>query len=339
MNSNLMVPSARSFSMYRFPQTRASSVAEILRGLRRPQKMLDPKLFYDARGSRLYEKITKTFDYYVTRTENEILRRHVTSIASVVGGDAVLIEPGSGNCKKVEYLLEALHPSLYVPIDISVGVLEAACSRLASRYEWLSCFGIAADLSQFVNLADLLPDQRRIVFFPGSTIGNYNPEEAVRFLRIIRRLVQLEGGVLIGVDNVKNTEVLEPAYNDGGGFTAAFNKNALVHINRIAGADFNPETFAHRAFFNSDQSRVEMHLVSRLAQTVKVGGEVFNFAAGETIHTENSYKYTRPAFRALAAEAGLNCVKTWHDERDYFTLYYFTCDPHTVMSENNTTDF
>lgn len=266
MNSNMLVPSAHSFSMYRFPQTRANRVAEILRGLRRPQKVIDPKLFYDAHGSQLYEKITRTFDYYVTRSENEILRRYVTSIAAAVGGEAVLIEPGSGNCKKIEYLLDALHPTLYVPIDISVEVLEAACSRLASRYEWLSCFGIASDFKQFGNLADLLPDRRRIVFFPGSTIGNYEPEVAVRFLRIARKLMRPDGGILIGVDNLKSVDVLERAYNDSAGFTAAFNKNALTHINRIAMSDFNPEKFEHRAYFNSDKSRIEMHLVSLFEQ-------------------------------------------------------------------------
>jgi L-histidine Nalpha-methyltransferase len=334
MNSKITVPRSRSFSFYRLPQPRADFVAEILAGLNKSQKTIDPKFFYDFHGSQLYEKITRTFDYYVTRAENEILRRYASAITNIVGTDAVIIEPGSGSCKKVEYLIEALHPSLYVPIDISVGMLETACSRLASRYDWLSCFGIAGDINQFGPIANLLPsEQRRVVFFPGSTIGNFEPERAGQLLQNLRKLVQLRGGLLIGVDNIKEPEILERAYNDGGGITAVFNKNVLIHINRIAHAEFSPATFEHRAYFNREHSRIEMHLVSRCDQIVKVAGEAISFKQGETIHTENSYKYSRAAFRALAAEAGLHCVKTWHDQHDYFTLYYFSCDPNTVINE------
>lgn len=334
MNSKVMASNPRSFSFYCLPQSRSHVVAEILQGLRQPQKMINPKFFYDARGSQLYEFITKTFDYYVTRTENEILRRYSPAIAATVGTDALIIEPGSGNCKKIEYLLEALRPSLYVPVDISVNTLEAACARLSARYDWLACFGIAADIEQFDEITELLPNKRRVVFFPGSTIGNLDPEKAMRLLRRLRKLVQLDGGVLIGVDNVKDAAVLERAYNDRGGFTAAFNKNVLFHINRTANANFSAAAFEHRAIFNAEKSRVEMHLVSLYEQNAKVAGETFHFREGETIHTESSYKYTRPVFNALAAEAGLHCVQTWHDERDYFSLYYFECDPRTVIGEN-----
>lgn len=334
MNIKMTAPRTRSFSFYRLPRASSNTTAEILHGLRLPQKTIDPKFFYDAHGSQLYEKITKTFDYYVTRAEEEILRRYMPAIAAAVGTDAVVIEPGAGSCRKIEYLLDGLRPSLYVPIDISATTLESACSRLMTRYEWLPCFGIGADFDQLDRIDDLLPKQRRIVFFPGSTIGNFEPENAARFLRRLRKLVQPDGGLLIGVDNVKDVDVLERAYDDRGGITAAFNKNMLNHINRIAPANFDTDAFEHRAVWNSEKSRIEMHLVSRADQVVEVADRTLHLKAGETLHTENSYKYTRASFRALAAEAGFQCAKIWHDQRDYFTLYYFQCDPHTLIGEH-----
>ncbi|HEY3698598.1 MAG TPA: L-histidine N(alpha)-methyltransferase [Spongiibacteraceae bacterium] len=339
MNSSIVLQRNQPFSFYRFPLARSNATAEILAGLRKPQKIIDPKFFYDQRGSQLYEKITQTSDYYVTRAENEILRRYAPAIAATVGIDAIVIEPGSGNCRKIEYLLPALRPRLYVPVDISETPLQSACARLHARYDWLECIGIAADYSQFDRIAELLPTARRVAFFPGSSIGNFCPEAAVNFLRRLRDLVDLEGGVLIGVDNVKDESILNRAYNDRPGVTAAFNKNVLRHINRLADADFVPEAFDHLAFFNRDKARIEMHLVSRVDQIVTIAGEAIKIAAGEKIHTENSYKYTRPSFIALATEAGLRCQQTWHDQQDYFTLYYLICDPDTVISEYDPSEY
>ncbi len=322
MKTTDILPRTREFDFYHIPQPRSDVFAEILSGLSAPQKTIDPKFFYDTRGSQLYEKITQTEDYYLTRAENEILRRSNLSIAALIGRRAAIVEPGAGNCSKIEYLLDALRPDVYVPVDVASVTLESACARLVENYLWLDCVGVVADFNQLDYVTELLPNRQKIAFFPGSTLGNMEPDVALLFLRRLRALVGREGGILIGLDNVKDEAVLNRAYNDSEGVTAAFNKNVLQRLNRIAGADFEPEYFSHRAFFNARESRIEMHLVSLHNQRVQIGEHVIALREGETIHTENSYKYTRESFCHLADQAGLQCVRTWHDQRDYFTLYY-----------------
>lgn len=314
------------YDFYHIPQPQNNLVAEIVHGLSQPKKTINPKFFYDLRGSMLYEKITQTDDYYLTRAETEILIKQRLSIAALVGRHTAIIEPGAGNCRKIEILMDELRPDVYVPMDVSSAVLDTACARLTENYLWLDCIGVVADFNQLEYIAELLPSRRKVAFFPGSTLGNLEPLSAIQFLEQLRSIVGAKGGILIGVDNVKDEAVLNRAYNDSQGITAAFNKNVLSRLNRIAGGNFHPENFSHYAFFNKNLSRIEMHLVSAVDQLVKIGGTTVSFTRGETIHTENSYKYSKASFTALAADAGLQCIKTWTDSQNRFTLYYLAED-------------
>ncbi len=312
----------KEYDFFTFSSQQDNPVRDVLSGLMQPQKRIDPRFFYDACGSALYEKITRTDDYYVTATENEILRSHALAIATIAPRHATIIEPGAGNCRKIEYLLGALRPDIYMPVDVSSAELESACARLAAKYVWLDCVGVMGDFHHIETIAELLPSRCRVVFFPGSTLGNMEPSAAVQFLIRLKRITGFEGSVLIGIDNVKDEEILNRAYNDRDGITVEFNKNILSSVNNAAGTNFDPENFEHRAFFNTQKSRIEMHLVSRCHQSVTLGEERIFIDRGETIHTENSYKYTETAFRALASKAGLRCTHAWKDQRNYFTLYH-----------------
>lgn len=312
----------KEYDFFTFSEHKNNIEQEVLSSLSLPQKKLDPKFFYNDRGSHLYEEITKTTDYYPTATENEILRTHALAIAAVAPRKATVIEPGAGSCRKIEYLLGALRPDVYMPIDVSSTALEAACARLAAKYVWLDCVGVVGDFNHIESIAELLPKRRSLVFFPGSTIGNMEPSAAVQFLSKLRKIIGNDGGILIGADTVKDEKVLNLAYNDRQGITAEFNKNILLSLNESIGTEFSPENFEHRAFFNKYQSRIEMHLESKYNQMVWVAGEPIFFERGETIHTENSYKYTEELFCKVAAKAGLRCANTWTDQRRYFSLYY-----------------
>lgn len=301
---------------------RASFLADVLDGLARPQKTIPPKYFYDAVGARLFEAICETPEYYPTRTEIAILAENAPAIARLVGPRAQLVEYGSGNARKVRLLLDAFDdPVAYMPVDISGDHLHAEAQRLALDYPALEVAAVVADITRPFPL----PAPRRLPgallgLFMGSSIGNFAPEEARAFLTGAARLLR-GGQLLIGVDLKKDGDVLHAAYNDAAGVTADFNLNLLDRINRELGGDFDREAFAHRAFYNARLGRIEMHLVSLSDQAVRIGGQRFVFANGETIHTENSYKYTIVEFQALAGRTGWLPVEVWTDPERRFSVY------------------
>ena len=297
---------------------------DVLAGLSRPQKRLPSKYFYDAAGSRLFDHITELDEYYPTRTELAIVRAHAGAMVARWGPQCLLIELGAGSLMKVRLLLGQLdRPAGYVPVDMSGEHLRAAARELATDYPDLRVYPVVADFTRPFE-APPVQAARRVVYFPGSTIGNFDPPEADALLDRIARLVGPGGGLLLGIDLRKEYAVLETAYNDAQGVTAAFNRNLLVRINRELGADFDPATFRHRAFYNHERSRIEMHLVSVDDQRVRIGDATFSFRAGESIHTENSYKYEPSEFARRAADCGLRADETWTDENGYFAVLYLT---------------
>lgn len=308
-------------------------LAEVLEGLRARPRRLPPKLFYDARGSELFERITRLPEYYLTRAELEIMNAHAGEMAQRIGARAALIEFGSGASEKTPLLLERLErPTAYVPIDISRDALLASARRIARRFGGLRVLPVHADFDQAVTLPALpAATRRRLVYFPGSTIGNFAPARARAFLARTAELArgQIEpGALLIGFDLRKDPDVLLRAYDDAAGVTAAFNRNALAHIDRLLGADFDPDRFAHVVRWNEEAGRVEMHLEALEAMTVHVGGEAIRFERGDRIWTESSYKYTPEGFDALAVAAGYRPAAHWFDAGHLFCVaLYVLTDP------------
>lgn len=302
-------------------------LSDVLHGLSAPRKSLAPKYFYDAVGSSLFDAICNLDEYYPTRTETALLRANAAGIAEHLGRRAALIEFGSGMSHKSELLIEAARPAVYVPIDISRDALRRATTRLAPMFGDLRMVAVCADYSRSLVLPDLRAyrPERRTIFFPGSTIGNFDPEESVAFLANAARIAGAGGGLLIGVDLRKDKAVLDAAYDDPQGVTAAFNLNLLARINRELGANFDIRSFRHRAEYVPALGRIEMHLESLCEQQVSIAGRSIEFRRGETIHTENSYKYTVPDFQALAARAGFSARASWVDERRYFSIHYMQC--------------
>ena len=300
-------------------------LGDVLDGLARPQKAIPPKYFYDAEGSRLFDAICALDEYYPTRTEIGILSRHAPEIAEAIGPGAVLVEFGAGSAVKVRHILDAARDlRAFVPIDISGEHLIAASRALAADYPGLAVLPVVADFTGPLALDGLVPAGRRVGFFPGSTIGNFDPPEAGALLGRFAAALGNGAGLVIGVDLEKPVPVLEAAYDDAAGVTAAFNLNLLGRMNRELGADFDPSAFAHRAVWNEDTRAVEMHLVARFAQRVTIAGRAFDFAAGETIHTESSYKYTVPRFRRIAEAAGWRADRLWTDPDRLFSLHHLT---------------
>ncbi len=295
----------------------------LLEGLFKTPKSIPAKFFYDETGSALFESITALGEYYPTRTELAILTGNVGEIAELIGRDAELVEFGAGSLRKVRILLGALKsPRAYLPIDISGEYLTDVAAILRADYPGLRVRPVIADFTRAVALGPLTPGARhRAGFFPGSTIGNLGRSEAVAFLRQARQTLN-GGGLLIGVDLVKDPAILHAAYNDSEGVTEAFNKNLLVRANREADADFDLGRFAHYACYNPLRQRIEMYLVSLEAQRVRVAGRVAHFAEGEAIHTEDSHKYTLDGFRALAAEAGYVQRRVWTDPARLFSVQW-----------------
>ena len=293
-----------------------------LRGLGETPKTLPCQYLYDAQGSVLFEQITDIPEYYPTRTEIGILTDCVDEIVAKTPSGSVLIEFGSGSSRKTEILLDAFDKlAAYVPIDVSASALVDAKARLATRFPALRVHPVVGDFRAEPSLPDDLAGRPHIGFFPGSTIGNFQPAEAVDLLATMRGTLGSGARLIIGVDLRKDLATLLPAYDDAAGVTAAFNKNLLVRANRELGADFDVENFAHEAIFNDAESRIEMHLVSRQAQIVSLLGQRFAFRPGETIHTESSHKYTVAAFRRLAASAGWSARRVWTDERRLFSVH------------------
>ena len=297
---------------------------EVIAGLRSTPKSLPSKFFYDARGSQLFDAITELDVYYPTRTEVEIMATYAREMAERIGPRALLVEFGSGSSLKTHILLDHLiDPVACVPIDISREHLLNAARELQASYPAIEILPVCADYTGAYDLPQPETSPEQVVaYYPGSTIGNFNLDEAEAFLQHIAHLVGPGGGLLIGVDLRKDECVLHAAYNDPEGVTAAFNLNLLARINRELEGTFDLDAFAHDAFFNDEASRIEMHLVSRWAQDVEVGGERFSFEPGETIRTEYSYKYTLDAFAALAARAGFRVTDVWTDDRDWFSVQF-----------------
>ena len=296
--------------------------ADIIQGLSASEPYILPKYFYDEAGSRLFEEICATEEYYPTRAEVSIIRDNIDDIVDVLGRDCLLIEPGSGDSYKVRLLLDALRPIAYLPIDISKRYLQDEAQKLAAEFTWLNVHAICADFTGKLELPYHVTSTSKVAFFPGSTIGNFIPEQAVVVLDEIREMVGADGGLLIGVDLQKEPAILNAAYNDKKGFTEQFNKNLLSRINRELAADFKLEQFKHLAFFNEEKHRIEMHLVSLQQQVVHINEHVFQFNKGQSIVTEYSHKYTPDHFEKLAKKAGFQRVKTWIDDNHLFSVHY-----------------
>ena len=307
-------------------------LAEVISGLSKPQKTLPCKYFYDAKGSQLFEAICDTPEYYVTRTECHIYERYAKEMSALMGDKVLLLEPGAGSIKKVGLLLDKLNaPAGFIPMDISEEILQFSSKTLSERFPAISISPIVIDFlnkQQIHNIFSTLPAKpsvnKRVIFFPGSTIGNFDPEDAVTFLKQFADNLQSGDGLLIGVDLVKDSAILEAAYDDADGITAAFNTNLLHRIDRELDANIYSSSFNHRAIFNRDKSRIEMHLVSDDQQLVHIADNEFLFEQGETIHTENSYKYTVDSFSELAKRAGFLLDKVWTDDDNLFSVNYFS---------------
>jgi dimethylhistidine N-methyltransferase len=308
------------------PVSDSCLVRDALRGLGRSPKELPCKYFYDAEGSRLFDEITRLPEYYPTRCELAILQRHAAAMARVVGPDCSLIEYGSGSSVKTRLLLDQLdRPAAYIPVDISEEHLHETAKRLMQHYPGLMVRPLVADFTRSFSLPEL-PGKRRVVYFSGSTIGNFCPGEARGLLANIAQLVGRDGGLLLGVDLKKDASILHAAYNDARGVTAAFNRNLLVRLNREAGADFDPASFSHYAFYEPQHGRIEMHLISLRKQTVHLAGVPICFDRGESIRTELSYKYGPDDFAALARRAGLTVEATWTDDDELFSVHYLRAE-------------
>jgi dimethylhistidine N-methyltransferase len=294
----------------------------VIAGLSDTPKWLSAKYFYDAAGSELFEEITRLPEYYPTRTELSIVERCASEIAGYIPLSAALVEFGAGSSKKARIVIDAA-PQLaaYVPVDISAEFLAQEAAAVRRDVPWLAVLPIAADFTRDFDLPPQIRSRPRVGFFPGSTIGNFEPEDATEFLRQAGRVLGQGATMIVGVDVIKGTGVLNAAYNDAAGVTAQFNLNVLTRMNRELGGNFGLSSFRHRAFYNAGHRRIEMHLESLKDQSVTVAGHTFEFAKGETIHTENSYKYTIDSFRTLAREAGWRSAATWTDQKDYFSVH------------------
>ena len=300
-------------------------LTDVIDGLNQKPKTLKPKYFYDNRGAELFTEICKTPEYYPTRTEIEILKLNAKDIASEIGDNVALIEYGSGALEKIQILLNVLeNPAGIIPVDISKDQLIEATAELQTMYPDLKIIPIPADFTKPISIPKLSPaPANRVAFFPGSTIGNFEPDLAISFLQGVTDTIGPGGLLLIGFDLKKQTETLVAAYDDKAGITEKFNKNILHRINTELGGNFNLRSFKHIARYNEKEGRVEMHLESQTNQSVSIKNTVFQFMEKETIHTENCYKFTETDFKALASKAGLSPVKAWNDNRRYFAVMLF----------------
>jgi len=290
--------------------------------LDRTPARISSKYFYDQRGCELFEQITRLPEYYPTRTEKALLLARGAEIARSVGPVTSLIELGAGNCEKVRLLLPALQPKCFVGVDIAGEFVQAAVDQVGQEFPGLEVCAVGADITAPVQLPAQIAPEGRLVFYPGSSIGNFNPSGAMTLLRQMRALAGEGGGLLIGIDLPKPTAVLEAAYDDAAGVTAEFNVNALRHVNQVLGSDFDTAQWQHVALFNHARSRIEMHLQAREALQVRWPGGARAFAAGERIHTENSYKYPLPLFLQMLTQAGFQGAHAWTDDNDWFAVIH-----------------
>lgn len=306
----------------RYVANQAGVRAELQQGLLAANATTSPKYLYDALGSRLFEAITELPEYYPTRVEASIFEQFSHEMAAAAGLGRTLIDLGAGNCEKAAHLFEALRPVKYVAVDISVDFLKQSLTSLQRQNPDLPMLGLGMDFSASLELPAEIGDGSRLFFYPGSSIGNFTPTDALPFLRQIHAACKGQGGLLIGVDLVKDTSVLQAAYDDALGVTAAFNRNMLLHINKLLGSDFNIGQWQHRALFNTALSRIEMHLDATEELTVHWPGGERKFAKNEGIHTESSYKYTVESFTQLLKNAGFKAVKPWQDENQQFCVFW-----------------
>lgn len=305
------------FELIDLEPTVPDAVEELRAGLSSERKKIHPKYFYDERGSHLFDQITKLPEYYLTRTEIDILNSQRDEIASFIGQQSCLVEYGSGSSEKVEVLIDAIKPRAYMPVDISAEHLIVAAKRIHDKYLGLAVYPVIADYTN----SFVLPrrtNARKIAFFPGSSIGNFERTDAASFLNEIRNAIGNDGALLLGIDARKSPHLIQRAYNDSEGVTAAFNLNVLNHINTKVRSDFVPAGFRHRAVYLADEGRIEMYLESVKDQSVELAGESYRIRAGELIHTENSYKYSRVEIDELAQKGGFTCEKIWTDENEFF---------------------
>jgi len=298
----------------------SDAAREITEGLSHTPATLSPKYFYDARGSQIFEEITRLPEYYPTRTEREIMRLHGRDIARRVGPGRTVIELGAGNCEKARSLCQTIAASRFVAVDISEEFLQQSAARLQAEMPMLTVCAFAADLSHEIDLPGDVPAAHRLVYYPGSSIGNFDLPQAQALLQRMRHMLHDDGALLIGVDLRKDVAVLEAAYDDAAGVTAAFNLNALAHVNRLIGSDFDLADWKHVAFFNHEASRIEMHLEAVVDVRVHWPGGGRGFARGERIHTENSYKYDNEGFAGLLDQAGFHRTVAWTDPQRWFAV-------------------
>jgi dimethylhistidine N-methyltransferase len=305
---------------HRFDEQTSAFARDVIENLSQHPKRLSPKYFYDATGSELFEQITVLPEYYPTRTELGILRDRAGDIAAIIPDGAALVEFGAGATTKVRLLLNECKFAAYVPVDISGDFLKAQADALRQDFPALSVYPVAADFTAPFALPEAVKDMPKVGFFPGSTLGNFEPHEAHAFLRSAREILGQGAQMVIGVDLEKDERILYDAYNDAAGVTGRFNLNVLVRINRELGGNFDLSGFTHRSIYNRERHRIEMHLISRKAQTVRVLGQSFSFRPGESIHTESSYKYSLERFTALARGSGWAVRKSWTDQARMFSV-------------------
>ena len=295
---------------------------EVINGLNAYPKYLSPKFFYDEEGSKLFEEICLLDEYYPTRTEIKIIEDNITEIETFIGKKPAILEFGSGASEKIKHILNEIdRHAVYLAIDISRDFLIEAANKLSNEFPHIDVYAICADFTKPIKLPDF-PDYHQVAFFPGSTIGNFDTDDALNFMKNSRSLLKLGDGFLIGIDLHKSKDKLELAYNDTDGITADFNLNILNRINNELDTDFDIKTFEHKAIYNEELFRIEMHLESLINQTIELNGHSFKFSKGETIHTESSYKYTDEMMNNLFQESGFEWEKSWRDDNNYFSVNY-----------------
>ncbi|MET0006961.1 MAG: L-histidine N(alpha)-methyltransferase [Candidatus Thiodiazotropha sp. 6PLUC9] len=293
----------------------------VVSGLSKAEKSIPPKFFYDKRGSELFDLICEQPEYYLPTVERRMLEQLANEISEYTGRGRILIEPGAGSASKVRLLLDYLQPSAFVPMDISFDYLKSSAISLAEEFPWLPICAACVDYTHSLPVPEEVPNGPRLLFFPGSSLGNFNRRDAAEFLRLANATLGEGGMLLIGVDTKKSKGLLDAAYNDAAGLTAAFNLNLLNRMQAELNAELNPENFQHKAFYNSDAGRIEMHLMSTRQHILRIDDHQFEFEAGEYLHTENSYKYSPEEFIEMASDCGYDEIKYWVDDDDMFAIY------------------
>lgn len=298
----------------------------VINGLSQSPKQLHPKFFYDEKGSQIFDKICEQPEYYLPDIERDILESYADEIIACLGKDCHIIEPGAGSSKKIRFLLDRINPAMYVPMDISAEHLRTSAQKLSQDYPSLAIHAICVDHTKLYELPSEIPTDKRVFFYPGSSLGNFDPQKAIHFLQDLHQKAGYGGSLLIGIDTKKSADVLNRAYNDKAGATADFNLNLLKRIQNELDVDINVDGFYHHAFYNTDIGRIEMHLHSYEKQQLRINDNTFNFEANESIHTENSYKYTIEEFQILAWKAGWKSKKVWQDKQHYFSVHFLESD-------------